>query len=92
MNYLVVYIIVINLIASLVTVIDKINAKRHARRVPEATLLTLGIIGGAVCEYLTMKLIRHKTNHELFMTGLPIIAIVQFAIAFLIYFKVTQLS
>jgi uncharacterized membrane protein YsdA (DUF1294 family) len=31
----------------------------------------IGLVGGALPMYITMKLIRHKTKHKKFMLGLP---------------------
>lgn len=65
------YFILISVITVTFTVGDKLNAKRDGRRVPEDFLLTLGLLGGALAEYVTMKLIRHKTRHKKFMLILP---------------------
>lgn len=34
--------------------------------------MLLGLFGGALAEYITMKKIHHKTRHKKFMVGLPI--------------------
>ena len=68
---LLVYLGIISLISVIVTAVDKINAKKHKRRVPESDLLLLGALGGAVSMYITMRIIRHKTKHVKFMAGLP---------------------
>lgn len=54
-----------------ITIYDKAAAKSGAWRIPEATLMGIGLIGGALPMYITMKLIRHKTKHKKFMVGLP---------------------
>lgn len=75
-----IYIAVVSAVAVIFTAYDKIAAKRLPRsRVPEATLLLLSAIGGSVAMYLTMLLIRHKTQHKKFMLGIPAIMIVQSA-------------
>lgn len=85
------YFAAISLITFVVTASDKIFAKKNMRRVPEATLLTLALFGGAVSEYITMKLIRHKTLHKKFMVGLPVIIFLQAvsigAITYFMFFK-----
>ena len=78
------YFILISVITAAITVVDKQNAKRGGRRVPEDFLLTLGLLGGALAEYITMKLIHHKTRHKKFMIGLPVEIIVQILIVVLI--------
>ena len=72
-----VYFLAVSLITALITAIDKYKAKRGSFRISEATLFTLAAIGGALGEYLTMRLIRHKTLHKRFMIGLPLIIILQ---------------
>ena len=72
-----VWIGVMSLVAVILTVSDKIKAKRRAWRVPEATLLIVSALGGSVAMLLTMLLIRHKTKHLKFMLGIPIIILLQ---------------
>lgn len=81
------YVIVISIITSAVTVIDKIKAKKHKRRISEKSLFILALLGGSVSEYITMRIIRHKTLHKRFMIGLPCIFISQliFIICFILY-------
>lgn len=85
-----VYFGVLSLVTFTVTVLDKIFAVKKMRRVPEATLLTLALFGGALSEYITMRLIRHKTLHKKFMVGLPVIialqAVITTAAAYFIFF------
>jgi len=50
---------------------DKRAAKKHAWRVPEASLWTVAILGGAVGLWLAMLLFRHKTKHLSFRIGVP---------------------
>lgn len=71
------YFLAVSLITALITAIDKYKAKRGSFRISEATLFFLAAIGGALGEYLTMRLIRHKTLHKRFMIGLPLIIILQ---------------
>jgi len=70
-KYLCIYFISVSIAAALLTVADKHRAVKKKSRIPEDFLLTIGLIGGAAAEYITMKLIRHKTKHKKFMLGLP---------------------
>lgn len=79
MIYFICYLIIINLFTALVTFLDKVFAKKKMRRVPEITLFTLALLGGAAAEYAVMKAIRHKTLHKRFMLGLPAIILLQTA-------------
>lgn len=75
-----IYFAIISLIASIITILDKIFAKRDMWRISEKVLLILGLLGGALAEYITMRLIRHKTLHKKFMIGLPCIIILHIAV------------
>ena len=57
-------------------------------RTPEKTLLILSALGGSVAMLITMLLIRHKTKHVKFMLGIPIIIILQVALAIGIAFLI----
>ena len=76
-----IYLIAINLLTFLVYGIDKCKAKRSAWRIPEATLLGLAIIGGSIGAWLGMKVWHHKTLHKKFRFGIPLIIILQIALA-----------
>ena len=68
----------ISLAALVLTVYDKIAAKRlPGRRVPEKTLFIVSALGGSVMMYAVMQLIRHKTQHKCFMIGIPLIIALQ---------------
>ena len=69
--YIIIYWLVISTAAVYLTVKDKAAAKAGKWRVPEATLMLVGLFGGAEAMYAAMKKIRHKTKHKKFMIGLP---------------------
>ena len=76
------YIALISIISIVVCIYDKIAAKRNPKhRTREATLLLLSALGGSVAMFITMLLIRHKTKHIKFMVGIPLIMLIQAAIA-----------
>ena len=79
-HFLLIYIAVISLVSIVVTVYDKIAAKKLPKhRTREATLLILSALGGSVAMFITMNIIRHKTKHVKFMLGIPLIILVQVA-------------
>lgn len=57
--------------------IDKSRAKSHCRRIPEARLFLLALLGGAVGGTLGMWVFRHKTRHWYFAFGFPLLAAIQ---------------
>lgn len=84
MKYFIIYLIVINTIALIITIYDKRAAEKHKWRVKERTLMLISALGGAPLMYLTMLTIQHKTRKPLFMVGIPLIFIVECVIAFLV--------
>lgn len=51
---------------------DKKRARQHRRRIPEKTLLLVGLFGGALGGWLGMYMFRHKTRHPAFVVGMPL--------------------
>lgn len=76
-----IYLAAINLVTFLVYGMDKLKAKKHWWRVPEATLLLLATVGGSVGAWVAMFLFHHKTLHKKFRYGVPAILIIQLAVA-----------
>ena len=66
-------IIAVNVITFVVYGIDKLKAKKGKRRVPEATLFLLAIVGGSVGAWCGVKVWHHKTMHVKFKYGIPLI-------------------
>ena len=56
---------------------DKSRAKAHSRRIPEARLFLLALLGGAVGGTLGMWVFRHKTRHWYFAVFFPLLAAAQ---------------
>ena len=71
------YVVIISIVSVVMTIKDKSCAKKGKWRVPEKTLFILSALGGSVAMYITMKTIRHKTQHKRFMIGIPAIMVVQ---------------
>lgn len=78
------YIAAVNLIGFLLMGIDKHKAKKHAFRIPEATLFTVALIGGSIGSIVGMYFFRHKTRHWYFVYGMPIILILHIALVMFI--------
>ncbi len=82
-----IWVAAMSLISIVITISDKIKAKKGRWRVPEATLLGFSALGGSVAMLLTMFIIRHKTKHAKFMVGIPLIIILQLVAVWLCFFK-----
>jgi len=74
---LVAYVAILSLVAIFITRKDKNAAKANKWRVKEATLLIVSALGGSIAMFITMKIIRHKTDRKKFMWGIPLIIILQ---------------
>ena len=85
-----IYLAIISIFAIFITIYDKSIARKNGyaakkkRRVPERTLLIIAAMGGSVAMYITMKNIRHKTQHKKFMIGIPAIIAAQVALVVLL--------
>lgn len=68
---------------------DKRRAKKHMWRVPELTLLLMGVGFGGIGLYTGMKVFHHKTSHLKFVMGVPFIILLNIiVIGFLFYFGI----
>lgn len=83
---LIIYFILINALAVLFTVIDKRKAINGRFRISEDFLMTVAFIGGAAAEYVTMRVIHHKTKHKKFMIGLPLMILLHIAVIILVLY------
>ena len=81
------YLVVINIAGFASMGIDKSKAKRHAWRIPEATLFSIALLGGSIGSILGMQLFRHKTKHWYFVVGMPVIYFAQLALAIFLIMK-----
>ena len=61
--------------------VDKQKARKNLWRIPEATLLTVAILGGSVGSLLGMRLFHHKTRKPKFSVGIPVILLLQLSLA-----------
>ncbi len=81
-----IYWAIISAVTVIATVYDKHSARMGGRRVSEAMLILLALLGGGVAELIVMKKIRHKTLHKKFMIGLPLIIVLHIAIVVVYFF------
>ena len=81
MEEIICYLLAVNIATFLLYGIDKYKAKKGKWRISEATLLTMAAIGGSIGAWAGMRLWHHKTMHKKFKYGIPIIIILQVALA-----------
>lgn len=80
-----IYLLAMTVLGFALMAIDKKRAKRRgARRIPEAVLLGLAVLGASFGEVLGMNICRHKTQHPKFFIGLPLILFLQLLAAYLL--------
>ncbi|MBM6999917.1 DUF1294 domain-containing protein [bacterium] len=80
------YLLAMNALAFFAFWLDKRRAERGGRRLPEATLLGLALLGGSLGGIAASRLFHHKTNRETkwyFRVGMP--AFVVLHLALLVY-------
>ena len=80
-NIILGYLLAVNITSFLLFGIDKYKAKKGQWRISEATLLTMAAIGGSIGAWAGMRLWHHKTMHKKFKYGIPVIIIMQIALA-----------
>ena len=71
------YLLTINALGLLIMLADKRRAQKKLWRIPEATLITVAILGGSIGVLLGMRVFRHKTRKPKFYLGIPAILISQ---------------
>lgn len=79
MKYLLIYLLIINAVGFLSMLVDKFAAKKNLRRIPEANLFVIALIGGSIGSLAGMYTVRHKTKHWTFVLGIPLILVLQIA-------------
>ena len=80
MEMLVSYLLIVNVLAFFFMRRDKILARKRSWRIPEAVLLFLAVMGGSLGALLAMNIYRHKTKHNAFTLGVPLMLFVHVAL------------
>lgn len=71
------YLIIINIVSFHLFRIDKQKAEHNEYRIPEAVLLSVSFLGGALGAFCAMHEYRHKTLHTSFAVGVPVALVAQ---------------
>ncbi len=86
-EYILVALLLINLAGLAVVALDKHKARKRKWRIPEKTFFLLALLGASPGVFAGMLLFRHKTRHWYFMTGIPLILLLEIAAACFILWK-----
>lgn len=86
-NKFIIYLICINIFTFIIFAVDKKRARKNKWRIPEIFLFLLSIIGGSFGGITGMCIFRHKTKKIIFMLGLPLIFIAEFAYIYFYMYK-----
>jgi len=81
--------LVMNLVTYVSYGLDKQRARKGKWRISEKNLLWLSACGGAVGGWRGMKDFRHKTYKRKFQIFIPLFAVLQGVLLYLIYFQWT---
>ncbi|MCM7364815.1 DUF1294 domain-containing protein [Enterobacter ludwigii] len=79
------WLLLINVLTLAIYGADKMAARRAMRRVPEATLLVFGLIGGWPGAIIGQQLFRHKTQKQPFKTYFIVSVIVSISAMVAVY-------
>ncbi len=79
---LLIYLLLINAVGFLIMLADKQKARKKLWRIPEATLMTVALIGGSLGSLIGMRVCHHKTKKPKFSLGIPAILVLQATFAF----------
>lgn len=75
------YLLIMNLAGIAVMGMDKSRARKHQWRISEKALFAVSIFGGSIGTWAGMYLFRHKTKHWYFVIGMPLVLVLQLALA-----------
>lgn len=81
LRFLLLYLLIVNAVGFLIMLADKRKAQKKLWRIPEATLLTVALIGGSIGSLAGMRVFHHKTRKPKFYIGIPAILVLQLALA-----------
>ena len=87
MKYILAYLLIVNAVAFLLMLIDKIKARKNLWRIKESTLMLWAAIGGSIGALAGMYTFRHKTLHRKFTIGIPLILAAQIAAVVYVLYK-----
>ncbi|MEM7718313.1 MAG: DUF1294 domain-containing protein [Pseudomonadota bacterium] len=79
------YLLVINILTFVLSILDKGFAVYNRRRIPEGLLLTLSFVGGAIGAKLAQMISGHKKLKVDYRNSLALIALLQFGLGLAVW-------
>ena len=89
-EYILLYLLIINIIGFLIMYIDKRKAKKGKWRIKEWTIMLITLLGGGIGTIAGMYTFRHKTKKLKFTIGLPTILITEIVLAIYLYINFSK--
>ncbi|WP_372713587.1 DUF1294 domain-containing protein [Ilyobacter sp.] len=80
LKILFIFLVIMNISTFTVYSFDKMQAKNDRDRVPELRLILMTLFGGSIGALISMKVFNHKTRKWYFRYGVPIMALIHFAL------------
>lgn len=87
LNYILIYLGIINVLEFILFFIDKKCAEYNRWRIAEKTLVIISLLGGSIGGILGMYLFHHKTRKNAFSIGLPLIFIIEVALIIYLWYN-----
>lgn len=87
LNYILIYLGMINVLEFILFFIDKKFAEYNRWRIAEKTLVIISLLGGSIGGILGMYLFHHKTRKSAFNIGLPLIFIIEVALIIYLWYN-----
>lgn len=87
LNYVILYIVLINIVGFGMMALDKFKAQKGYWRTPEKSIFTVTLLGGGFGTIAGMYAFRHKTKKLKFTIGLPTILISEIALIIYLLYK-----
>ena len=85
--YFAIYFLIINIIGFVMMYSDKQKAKKDQYRTREKSFFVVSLLLGGIGTYIGMYKFRHKTRHNLFTIGIPVMIVINLVS---IYFILTK--
>ncbi len=74
-QWIITYLIIINLVTFVLFGLDKYFAIKQIQRIPINALLICAMLGGSFLAFIAMQVFRHKTKQAIFVYLIPIFII-----------------